>query len=120
MKKLLFTGCCICAFMTHVFSQNITAGAQQALTQFVPKNFTDNFCLIQTNCFTLKEANQTAEKIQQAGGRIAVIGSPEFMIGWIPGEVRANISQLKNIKTVFTKDYHSRNNISGSSEAIIK
>ena len=120
MQKLLFTICCICIFMTHIFSQNITAGAPQVVTQFVPKNFTDNFCLVQTNCHTLKEANQAAEKIQQAGGRIAVIGSPEFMIGWIPQGIRAEILQQKNISALFTKDFHSRNNSSAASETIIR
>src|SRR5258706_105333 len=120
MKKLLFTSCCIAAFAMNSFTQNITTGSQNQSAQFVPQSFEDNFCLIHTNCLTLKEANQTAEKIHEAGGRIAVIGSPEFMVGWIPAGIRETLTQEKNIQAIFSGSYDLKNiNQSSASTAII-
>src|SRR5262245_33379378 len=106
MKRLLFTVCCAAVFATNSFTQNITAGSQNEVTQFIPKSFDDNFCLIQTNCITLKEANKTAEEIHKMGGRIAVIGSPQFMIGWLPEGVREIVTSAKNIKAVYAGRYN--------------
>ncbi len=107
-------------FAVNSFTQNITAGSRNQITQFVPHSFDDNFCLVQTNCATLKEANKTAEKIKEAGGRIAVIGSPEFMIGWIPGGTRGVLIKEKYIQAIYTGSYPSlKANQSSASVSII-
>ena len=121
MKKLFFATCCTTVFSMNSFAQNITAGSQNQIAQFVPKSFEDNFCLVNTNCLTLREANQTAEEIHEAGGRIAVIGSPEFMIGWIPAGIRKTLTEEKNISAIYTANYPDRevNQSSGSAAVIV-
>ena len=119
MKKLFLAVYCIGTIITAAFSQNIS-GDQKRDIQFVPENFEDNFCLIQTGCLTLKEANQAAESIHRAGGRIAVIGSPEFMIGWIPAGTKKELIQNKNIRAIYTTAYSEKKiNRSPASAAII-
>lgn len=67
------------------------------------KNFSKNFCLIETNCKTLKDANLTAKFINNNGGQVAVITSPNYFIGWIPESIHSNLLGRNKITLISNK-----------------
>ena len=81
MRKILPTFRCLFVFI--LFFHFTLYAQKQQLTKFVPQKFTDDFCLIYSDCKTIAEAGHLAEWIGSQGGRIAVVGTPHFMIGWI-------------------------------------
>ena len=77
----------------------------QVQSQTKQDDLSYNFCLIQTNCKTLKEANRTAGYINSQGGQVAVIGTPNYFIGWVSPDKFSHLTGKNSIISITNTIY---------------
>lgn len=75
----------------------------------------DNLCVIGLKFQTLQEANELASAIEEDGGRVGVIVSTRYMLGWVDSSLRERLASNEMVTGVYNKaDIMSRNLILSS------
>ena len=98
MRKLLLIYIPLIAFT--IFLNPFVFAQKLQTSKYIPQKFTDDFCLISINCQTIGEAGHLAEWIGNQGGRIAVVGTSHYLIGWITPLQETVLLQKSEIRKI--------------------